>query len=147
MQYSKYIPLLFCMLMLNIHTTAQAQPYRWSTELSPKQEIQAKQIIDAAAPQIMAMREALQNKIQELKNFAYTSNSNHDTLATLGAELQTLRNELRNALKDLDEKLIQELGVSLHGYRGRDCSSLAREWAVKDQRLHKFSVETPHHTE
>ncbi len=144
---SKYIPFILCSLVLSIGYAMHAHAYRWHTDLSPEQEAKAQQIINETAPKITAMRAALQEKIEKLKNFAYTSPTDHESLALLGEELQSERKALRDALIALDARLVQEVGVSLHGYRGRDCNSLANAREYKDPTFQKHSVATPHHTE
>ncbi len=145
MQHHTYICSMLCLLLLGLSHTASAQNSRWSSELSPEQQAQAEAILQEAAPHIKALRQELVNKIQELKNFSYNQEQDQQSLATLGHELHEQRQALRQALKDLDEKLIQELGVSLHGYRGRDCNNLTKERLGEKNALQKYTSDRAHH--
>ncbi len=147
MEKYHYIPILLCACFLCMSSEASARNLRWSAELSPDQEEKALQIMQEASPKILAMRSALKEKILELKNFAYDSNEGHQQLAQLGYELQKQRQALQDELRNLDQKLMQEVGVSLHGYRGRDCNDLTKSSEIKKPSLQKYSTSPPHHTE
>ncbi len=147
MVHNRYIPLLLCLCILAVSAQAQAKSTRWSSELSHEQHRQMQKILHEAAPKIKLLRDGLQQKIIELKNFAYASPNDYETLALLGQELQNQRRILRQELKKLDEKLLREVGVSLHGYRGRDCNSLANEHIISESPAKKYRQDIPHHTE
>ncbi len=145
MLQNKYIPYLLCLMFFGLSHPALAKDYRWSEDLSAEQMQRAQEILREAAPKIKVLRKALQEKIQELKNFTYTNGQDPQTLAILGQELQERRQNLRQELKNLDEKLFEELGASLGGYRGRDCTSLARERVHDQQNIEKSQHTSSHH--
>ncbi len=126
-QYTIYIGLL-ALAAFGLAFSVQAKEHntmRWTQELSEKQIRMATDIIDAMKPQVQTLREDVRNKMQALKEFHYTDIEDHNELARLGHELQQSREALRNVLLELDARLLQEVGVSLHeAYRGRNCESL-----------------------
>ncbi len=142
-----YISYILCLCLIGISTQTQAKSARWSSELSPEQEKKIALILEEAEPRIQTLRQAMQSKMKKLKNFAYASPNDNETLASLGQELQKLRKDLRKELKILDEKLQQEVGVIFQGYRGRDCNDLAKEQYIDEQSIRKHWTATPHHTQ
>ncbi len=147
MLHHKYITCLLCVLLLAASHTALAQKHRWNSELNSDQQAHLEAILQEAEPKISLLRQELYDKIQELKSFAYTQNQDQQALATLGQELQDKRQALRQALKELDETLIKEVGVSMHGYRGRDCNSLAKDRMEEQDTHQKYSGAPSHHIE
>ncbi len=147
MRQHTYTILFLCAYMLCISFEAQAKHGRWSSELSATQKEHAQDIIRKASPEIEAMRVDMLEKIQELHNFTYTSSEDHQTLAKLGQELQQQRQALRKKLRALDKQLLEEVGVSLQGYRGRDCNDLCQTSVAQESNLEKHTMDPPHHTE
>ncbi len=143
----KYLYIALCLMLVCISSLAHTREKKWSVNLTPAQKQRADEIIQEARPKIRTLRIALQNKMLELKEFHYKSSNDHDALALLGKELQQTREALRKELKLLDKRLMQEVGASLHGYRGHDCNDLVQGARQKSAQVEKRVIPTPHHTE
>ncbi len=143
----KYISIFLCLVLLSLGSFAHTRERKWSVDLTPEQKEKAQEIIDNARPKIRTLRQSLQNKMQELKEFHYKSSNDHEMLATLGRELQQHREALRQELKRLDKQLMKEVGASLQGYRGHDCNNLVKGSRQKTVQLEKHMRTVPHHTE
>ncbi len=146
---TKYMSIFLCLLILSIHSLAQsdnmAKDIKWNVNLSAKQQQQANEIVAKAKPEIDALRTSLNDKMSKLKHFHYADTDDHEKLVQLGQQLQVERKALRSALKKLDDELIKKVGVTLKGYRGRDCNNLTKQSKMKDASIVKHFVPIPHH--
>lgn len=110
---------------------AQArEPYQhrgsaWLNELTEEQRKDVERIVAEARPRLYELRRQMRDKMVELKSFAYDQNTDPDVFPRLGRELQTLRDALHKEIQALDQRIEDEVGVSVHGRRGRGCSGLA----------------------
>ncbi len=147
MQRKIYIPLLILAILICTASTTNAKlelDERWRQDLTPEQHEQAKEIIKEARPNIKKLRKDVKEKIKALQEFCYAESGDDQTLAKLGQELQEARDALRTELIALDEKLMQEVGVSIRAYRGRSSADLTKEY---DKSLHRHTSSIPHHGE
>ncbi len=119
----------------------------WSQDLSPEQKRKAKQIIKDAHPRIKELRKEVRKKITALEEFCFKEAEDEQNLAQLGQELQKAREALRQELMNLDATLIQEVGVSIRGYRGRSSAHLSKDPPQEAVILHKHSIQSSHHSE
>lgn len=94
--------------------------------LSPEQRVQAEHILKEARPRLRELTKKIHDKMLQLKSFVYDKDTDPEVLPRLGRELQTLRNELRQALHALDQRLEREAGVLPPRRRGRGCAALHR---------------------
>ncbi len=118
---------------------------RWSQELSAEQQEHAREIIQEFYPRIKQLRREVRGKVKELSGFCYASAEDHEKLARLGKELQAAREALREELIALDARLMNEVGASLHGYRGRHHKAL--EDATRQLTVQKQYVQSVHHSD
>ncbi len=150
MQRNIYISILVLGLVLCTVSTAYVGEHhgdRWRTDLSPEQREKAKEIIQEARPKIKELRKNVQDKMRALQEFCYAEAEDDQALIKLGQELQVARDALRSELVALDNKLMQEVGVSVRGYRGRNSAHLTKESRQDNMLLHKHISNTPHHGE
>lgn len=98
----------------------------WEGNPSSEQHEKAEQILAEVRPQLTELRQEMMAKMQELKALSYNNQTDPEDLAKLGRQLQKQRDQLRQALRDLDKRLQQEVGdtVRLRGYHGRGCAAL-----------------------
>lgn len=96
----------------------------WLDSLSADQRLQAEAIIQKRHTRLHALRDNVCNKLRELQEFSYSENTNTETLARLGKELQDVRELLRKEWSALVKELQQELGVSIPIKRGRGSTNL-----------------------
>ncbi len=118
---------------------------RWTKDLTPEQREKAKEIINEARPRIKELRNNVNDKIDALEEFCYAKDEDDQALAKLGQELQEARDALRTELIALDKKLMQEVGVSVRGYRGRNSAHLTKDSTRERMLLHRHVSNTPHH--
>ncbi len=150
MQRSTYISLLmFATLVLipSVGNVKSNHDARWSQDLSAEQHAKAKEIIKQVHPRIKELRKEVRAKIDQLEEFCFSKVEDEQTLARLGQELQQAREALRNELKSLDNRLIQEVGVSMRAYRGRSSAHLGKDVSQDTVKLHKHITSIPHHGE
>ncbi len=144
---TKYISIALCFILLSVGSFAHTRERKWSIDLTPEQEKKAWVILEKYKPKIRILRQGLRDKMNQLKEFHYSSPNDHDALALLGQELQKEREALRQELKKLDAELMQKVGGTIQGYRGHDCNSLTKGVSRSEVQLHKHSLPTPHHSE
>ncbi len=144
---TKYISIALCFILLSVSSFAHTRERKWSAHLTPEQEKKAWIILEKYKPKIQTLRQGLRDKMNQLKEFQYSSPNDHEALALLGQELQKEREALRQELKKLDAELMQKVGGSLHGYRGHDCNSLLKGVSRSEVQIYKHSLPTPHHSE
>ncbi len=150
MRRSIYILLLMLAILIGTASVGNVRGHldeRWSQDLTPEQRQQAKEIMKAAHPRIKELRKDVKVKIRALEEFCFAKAGDDQTLAKLGQELQESRDALRNELMALDKKLMQEVGVSIRGYRGRNSAGLSKETPQESVLLQRHINHTPHHGE
>ncbi len=150
MQRSIYIFLLvfgILVLLPNAGNVKGNRDERWSQDLSVEQHEKAKEIIKQARPRIKELRREVRSKIEALEEFCFSKTEDEQTLAKLGQDLQKSRENLRNELIALDNRLMQEVGVSMRAYRGRSSAHLGKDMSQDSVRLHKHIDPIPHHGE
>lgn len=96
--------------------------------LSDEQRRQAERILEESRPRVQHLKQQIRAKVLELKMFMYDSNTDPAVLPRMGRELQVLRDELRQALNEIDARLAREAGILISHRRGRGCSGLGRNF-------------------
>ncbi len=135
---------IICASILSVSIAGHAQnPIQWEQGLSTEQQSKAQAIIQESYPRIKELRKAARTKVRQLEEFCYSSEDDHEELVRLGRELQATRDALRTELIQLDARLMKEVGVSLHGYRGRHHRAL--EKASRSLSVHKYEAKRVHH--
>lgn len=93
----------------------------WLQQLSPPQQIKAREIIEEYRPHIRKLRQRIELKKRELEDLNYDQGTSPDTLPRLGRDLLLLRDELRAVLMCVDERMRREVGVPLGSPDSRGC--------------------------
>lgn len=110
---------------------------QWLQSLPPDQQDKARAILEEARPGIEETRWRIHQKREELAHFDYAADSSAETLSRLGWELQDLRDHLRLQLSQLENRLLEEVGVSFRrAGKGRGCSSMMRQ-----DMIHTYSLQ------
>lgn len=86
---------------------------KWLEGLSPDQAARARAVIAEVHPELSAMRAAIRDKKNQLVHLSFGRDTPPETLPRLGQELQELRDKLAARLKDVEQRLKTEAGVSL----------------------------------
>ncbi len=149
MQRNIYILLIIGIFILipSVGNVQDNNAARWSQELSAEQQEKARDIIRQAHPRIKELRKEVRAKIDALEEFCFSKTDDEQTLARLGQELQQAREVLRHELKTLDNRLMQEVGVSIRAYRGRSSAHLGKDVSQDSVKFHKHIKPIPHHGE
>ncbi len=148
MQRSIYKTLLILGILIAIPSVGNVKSNhdaRWSQDLSAEQHAKAKEIIKQAHPRIKELRKEVRSKIDALEEFCFSKAEDQEALSRLGQELQQAREALRTELISLDNRLMQEVGVSMRAYRGRSSAHLGKDISQDSVRLHKHIDSIPHH--
>ncbi len=97
--------------------------------LSGERRLKASAIVSDSLPELEALDARIDGKMEELKELTYADDADPEALARLGLELQSLRGELREKLRQVNSRLLNETGVQLkisggrgvRSFRGLDC--------------------------
>ncbi len=81
-------------------------------------------IVQESLPGLQDIDRRINMKMDELKEITYSTSADADALPRLGMDLQKLRNELANALMQINIRLHNEAGVPLQKPAGRGCRSM-----------------------
>lgn len=86
---------------------------QWLESLPAGQREQARKILQAAHPDVHALRVRIREKKAELEGLRFDSDTPPDTLPRIGLEIQMLRSQLRRRLNQISELLRTEVGVPM----------------------------------
>lgn len=86
---------------------------RWLEGLPPRQQAQARKILQEAHPEVHVLRVRIRETKATLAGLSFDSGTPTDTLPRLGLELQKLRNRLRKRLSEISEQLRTQVGVPM----------------------------------
>lgn len=86
------------------------------------QRMEALIIVAEYRSKVRDLQQRICSKKSELEDLSYNSTTLPNTLARLGCELQTLRDELQALLIQADQHMRRELGIPLGTLVGRGCS-------------------------
>ncbi len=81
-------------------------------------------IVQESLPGLQDIDRRINLKMNELRDVTYSTSADADALPRLGMDLQKLRNELANALMQVNIRLHNEAGVPLQKPAGRGCRSM-----------------------
>lgn len=93
----------------------------WLQQLTPPQQIKAREILEEYRPRVRELRRRIEMKKRELESLNYDQETSPDTLPRLGRELLVLRDELQAILICVDERMRREVGVPLGSPDSRGC--------------------------
>ena len=98
--------------------------YRNIDSLPSDKKEKAIGIVQESLPGLQDIDRRINLKMNELKEITYSSSANADELPRLGMDLQKLRNELANAIMQVNIRLHNEAGVPMQKPAGRGCRSM-----------------------
>lgn len=97
--------------------------YRCLGDLPQERQEKANAIVTEAMPTLEDLDQRISLKMDELQGLTFSESGDAENLPRLGLDLQLLRNQLREALMQVNMRLQQEVGVQLPP-PGRGCRSM-----------------------
>ncbi|MDO5536415.1 MAG: hypothetical protein Q4F72_02640 [Desulfovibrionaceae bacterium] len=98
--------------------------YQCLDDLPEDRQARASEIVSESLPALQAIDARISLKMDELKAVTYSDEADAETLPKLGMDLQRLRNEMRDALMQVNLRLMREVGVQMPPPAGRGCRSM-----------------------